>query len=151
MFGSPMKLLKNASCTSLYKLSPVKSYLYVFQEAPMKNLKKVDCALLPPCSKTVHNKMLRAQYVSIVWGNAESAYPESGLNPCDYGWNIKNGSYIPVWFSGPAEPNNLFEDEEPESHEAENDTDGDVEEYEDAENSGSELEWSDDSESEDYL
>ena len=44
----------------------------VFQENTMTNVKRVDCALLPPCAKTVHNKMQRAHFISILWGNALS-------------------------------------------------------------------------------
>lgn len=111
--------------TALYINSQLSLQFNIFQEAPMKNLKKVDCALLPPCSKTVYNKLRRAHYVSIVWGNAESAHPESGLDPSEYGWKVKDGSCIPVWFLGPAEPTDLFEDEELASPEVEveNDTD----------------------------
>ncbi|CAM1296565.1 Uncharacterised protein r2_g591 [Pycnogonum litorale] len=36
------------------------------QENPMNNVKKVDCTLLPPCAKTVHNRLRRAHFVSIL-------------------------------------------------------------------------------------
>ena len=57
----------------------------------MTNVKKVDFALLPPWAKTVHNKMQRAHYISIIWGNADSAHPGNGLDPLNYGWKEKNG------------------------------------------------------------
>ncbi|KAK4317433.1 hypothetical protein Pmani_011441 [Petrolisthes manimaculis] len=123
------------------------------QAAPMKNLKKVDCALLPPCSKTVRNKLQRAHFVSIVWGNTESAHPDGELDPCDYGWQMKGGNYVPVWFSGPSVPCDLFEDEETTDvadQEVQNGTEDDVAEYEES-NSESEVEWNDDSGSEDEL
>ncbi|CAL4180456.1 unnamed protein product, partial [Meganyctiphanes norvegica] len=80
------------------------------QETPLVNLKKVDCALLPPCLKTVHKKIQRAHYVSILWGNADSPYPGHGLDPVNYGWILRNGYYAPDWFSGPSISNDLFQE-----------------------------------------
>lgn len=74
----------------------------------MANVKRVDCALLPPCSKTVRNKLQRAHYVSIIWGNADTAYPPQ-LDPLQYGWSIKNQCYVPEWFEEPALPDDLQE------------------------------------------
>lgn len=98
----------------------------------MSKVKKVDCALLPPCGKTLRNKVKRAQYVSIIWGNADSAHPSQGLDPLEYGWKNDNGHYYPDWFPGPAEPDSLFSDK--------NETNED--------NDDSGPEWSDDSDSE---
>ena len=55
----------------------------------MTNVKKVDCALLPPCAKTAHNKMQRAHFINILWGNADSAHPGHGLDYLNYGWKEK--------------------------------------------------------------
>ena len=76
----------------------------------MANVKKVDCALLPPCAKTLRNKTRRAHFISIVWGNADSAHPGEGLDPLSYGWKDKNGDYAPDWLSGPALPDYLFQE-----------------------------------------
>ena len=59
----------------------------------MTYVKKVDCALLPHCAKTVHNKMQRAHFISIRWGNADSAHPGHCLDPLNYGWKEKTGYY----------------------------------------------------------
>ncbi len=47
----------------------------------MSNVKKIDCALLLPCSKTVDKKLKRAHLISMVWGNADSAQPGERLDP----------------------------------------------------------------------
>ena len=72
----------------------------------MTNVKKVDFALLPPCAKTVHNKMQRAHFISILWGNADSAHPGNGVGSSELRMERKNGYY--TWFFGPALPDYLF-------------------------------------------
>ncbi|KAG1670545.1 hypothetical protein GQR58_016805 [Nymphon striatum] len=110
---------------------------------PLANIKKFDCALLPPCTKTLQNKIRRAHYVSITWGNAEASTPTDGLDPEKYGWKMENGCLVPDWFDGPVIPADLFHDKE--------DTDvdtGDQQAVDDAEyddGSSTDSEWSDDS------
>ena len=77
----------------------------------MTNVKKVDCALLPPCAKTAHNKMPQAHFISIIWGNADSAHPRHSLDPLNYRWKEKNG-YTSDWFLGPALPDYIFHEGE---------------------------------------
>ncbi|KAJ8031889.1 hypothetical protein HOLleu_25241 [Holothuria leucospilota] len=118
------------------------------QENVITSVRKVDCALLPPCANTVHNKLRRAHFISILWGSADSPHPGHGLDPLNFGWKEKNGFYVPEWFVGPALPDNLFQEEEQE--------DGSVEDlqcnipdaatvFEDAKDSSFEPPWSDDS------
>lgn len=121
----------------------------------MLNVKKVDCALLPPCSKTVDKKLQRAHLISMIWGNADSAHPGEGLDPQNFGWKEIDGCYAPEWFSGPPMPGDLFQEDEDEEQEEY------IEDYENGDsdfanvfdgdnetNSDSENAWSDDSESE---
>lgn len=106
----------------------------------MANIKKVDCALLPPCKLTLKMHVLRANYVSMMWSRASSCYPTVGLNPVDYGWYIKDGLLHPLWFSGPSSPditlfseksdtedNDSNTDDEAWSENSENSTDDDSE------------------------
>ena len=51
----------------------------------MLNVKKVDYALLPPCSKTAQKKWQRAHMISMIWRNADSAGPEENLDPRNFG------------------------------------------------------------------
>ena len=59
-----------------------------------KSLKKVDCALLPPCNKTLYQKLKRANYISMVWSNAENANPVGELLPSDFGWVLYIERYL---------------------------------------------------------
>ena len=115
----------------------------------MANVKTVDCALRPPCAKTLWNKTRRAHYVCIIWGNAGSPQPDHDLDPLQYGWKDTNGHNTPVWYPGSAEPDNFFEGDH-ESERSESGDDGQTEDSDDRDdtdtNSG--PEWSDDSDSE---
>ena len=82
-------------------------YLTLFQENPTVNAKKVHCVLLPPCAKTVCNKLRWAHVLSIIWRNAESSHT-NGLDPLKYGWKYKSRYCAPGWFTGPAIPAYLF-------------------------------------------
>ena len=55
----------------------------------VKKLRKINCALLPPCQKVLHQKILRAQYVSQVWSKAAEKNPSESLCPANYGWRRK--------------------------------------------------------------
>lgn len=92
----------------------------------MTNVKKVDCALLSPCAKTVHNG-------------------PTTLDPLNYGWMKSNGYNAPEWFLGSAVPDDLFEGER--EDESVEDLQGDqsdvATEFDDADESSSD--WSDDS------
>lgn len=119
----------------------------------MSNVKKVDCALLPPCSKTVNKKLQRAHLISMVWGNADSAHPGENLDPRNFGWKEKDGCYAPEWFSGPSMPDDLFQGEDEEQEDCVEDCESDDSDFADVFdrdngiNSNSDSAWSDDSES----
>ena len=104
-----------------------------------KSLKKVDCALLPPCNKTPYQKLKRANYISMVWSNAENANPVGELLPSDFGWVLSNGRYLPIWYEGsqlpeefhkkgdkPKEEAGVEGNEEPEEEEWSSDSDIDI-------------------------
>lgn len=76
------------------------------------NVKKVDCALLPPCRATLRMKLLRAKYVTILWTHSSSATPGADLTPTDYGWSVIDGLLKPKWYEGPTIPADLFTNEE---------------------------------------
>ena len=114
----------------------------------MATVRKVDCAILPPCAQTVHNKLQRAHF--IIWGNADSAKPADGLNPLNYGWKEDNGKFVPDWFPGPAMPGELFEGDIEADDRQEENVDGDDHagtEFDYGDASGSESAWSSDEES----
>ena len=82
--------------------------LLSFQENPLANIKKIDCALLPPSRRALKKKLLRAHYVTILWSHADTSLPSQGLDPTDYGWCRKENLLQPKWFDGPSVPDTLF-------------------------------------------
>lgn len=79
-----------------------------FQENPLANIKKIDCALLPPSLRTLEKKLQRAHYVTVLWSHANTASPDQGLSPTDYGWSVKSDLLQPTWFDGLPAPDSLF-------------------------------------------
>jgi len=122
----------------------------------MDKVKKVDCALLPPCAKTLSNKLRRAHYVSMIWRNAEKPNPDIGIDPLHYGWREENGQFMPDWFPGNAMPEDIFASENDiqsiaeESHDTEDSDDTVIIECTN-DSIDTEPEWSDDSDSGDEL
>ena len=82
----------------------------------MKNIKKVNCALLPPCSKVVKKHIQRTKYVSLLWNNATKSSPTEGRAPVDFGWELSaEGLLVPSWYDGWQFPNQItLEDNEEE-------------------------------------
>ena len=85
----------------------------------MSKVNRVDCALLPSCAKTVSNKLQRAHYVTIIWGNADNPNPDYNLEPLQFGWKEDRGCYTPDWYSGATLPVDLFKAVEKECDEDE--------------------------------
>ncbi len=108
-----------------------------FQENPLANVKRIDCALLPPSCRTLAMKVRRTQYVAALWTRAATSTPGDGLSPTEYGWCLNDNLLTPIWYEGPAIPDNLFTSyiEDIEIMESELEVDSDV--------------WSEDSDSED--
>lgn len=119
----------------------------------MENIKKVDCALLPPCKKTLINKLARAHFVTMFWGNADSPEPDHDLDPAQYGWKLEDGHYKFDWFPGPAVPEELFGESNNDGNDEQPDENVD-EEFEDDIEGNADIddvsgpEWTDDSDSE---
>lgn len=89
-----------------------KCFALLFQHSPLANIKKIDCALLPPCRRTLEMKTRRAQYVTSIWTRASTANPSEGMIPVDYGWAVDASDNLlkPVWFEGSAIPDDIFLD-----------------------------------------
>ena len=79
-------------------------------------MKKIDCALLPPCKRSLEMKLRRSKYVAILWTQASSAYPMRHLSPVDYGWFLNNEQLQPNWFEGTAIPSSIFRNVEKEEN-----------------------------------
>ncbi|ESO95158.1 hypothetical protein LOTGIDRAFT_160924 [Lottia gigantea] len=52
----------------------------VQKDNPLANVKRIDCALLPPTRKTLEMKISRLQYVTVLWTLATKACPGDGLS-----------------------------------------------------------------------
>ena len=97
----------------------------------LTKVKKINCSSLPPCNKTLHKHIQRANYVAMMWHNADKPNPNI-YDPKDFVWKENdNGIFQPVWFEGHA-----MLDVKLSKHDDINMVDGDVE---------SEGEWSNDS------
>ena len=86
-----------------------------------KNLKNVDCALLPPCSKTLKMKLKRAQYVTKIWCNADLITPNENLDVLSYGWQRDGNSLNPIWYSGNCLPSEISAGIFPETEDSDED------------------------------
>ena len=79
---------------------------------------------MPPCRHSLEKKLQRAHYVAVLWCNANTASPDQGLSPTDYGWSVKDDLLQPIWFDGPATPSALFSNgTEEDHHDSGSDTD----------------------------
>ena len=72
--------------------------------ATLKNVKKLNCASLPPCEKTTLLHIKRANYVARMWRRADTLIPTGDWNPCDFGWLASNSGLQPEWFCGSSVP-----------------------------------------------
>ena len=107
-------------------------------------VKKINCASLPLCDKVLKLHIKRAHYVSILWSRADTTHPDKDINSRDYGWQKKDGHFIPLWYDGDCLPESLVrkdmqEDEEqiPETNVAFDEIDSEVENW--SESSGDEY------------
>lgn len=116
----------------------------LFQDNPLEKVKKIDCALLPPCRRSLHMKLKRAKYVAILWTHASSASPGNNLSPADYGWYMNKELLQPKWFDGPAIPVSLFKDDEEEEEKEEEEKSLSIRDTSSDEEEASEMETSDD-------
>lgn len=116
----------------------------------MATVRTVDCAILPPCAKTLRQKVKRAHFISIIWGNADSESPANGLSPLDYGWKDDEGRLVPDWYEGSAMPDELFEPDIAANGRPEGIADDDLDDGTESEysiGSGSDYAWSGDEDS----
>ena len=110
----------------LFQLAGIKEKEVIPNNDVLKKLRKINCALLPPCHKVMKNKIMRAQYVSQMWARASSKIPAEGLCPSQYGWLKDEGKWKIQWYHGPALPENILgpgedEDDDDEDNDDEDD------------------------------
>ena len=127
-----------------------------FQENPLSNIRRVDCALLPPCRKSLEMKIKRTRYVAIIiWSRAVTPLPGDGLSPIEYGWHVKDNLLQPFWFEGTAVPHSLFSTENENMEKVEHEDSEHLSDMSDTKHSDETLSdsdggaWSEDSNSDD--
>ncbi len=113
----------------------------------LARLKKINCASLPPCAKTLLNHIKRAQYVARMWKRANETNPTGDVDPTDYGWKLNQNCLEPDWFPGSSVPESLTSTST-EDNEASSSDDEDSVETTSSDNEESDT-WSDDSDSDD--
>ena len=91
-----------ARTAKLFALAGVKKKSGLKTPEMKSKLKKVNCSLLPPCSKVLNMKMKRALYLSSIWTKASGNEPSQGLSPVDYGWE-KVVTNLVSWISAARE------------------------------------------------
>lgn len=70
----------------------------------LSKVKKVNCASLPSYSKSLHKHIQRANFVAMMWRNADQCMPKVN-NLLDFGWKEENSETLqPFWFEGRAIP-----------------------------------------------
>lgn len=68
-----------------------------------KNITTFDSKLIPPCWKSLKEKMLRTIFVNSMWTKATDPCCVN-LNPENCGWNLIKGALKPTWFIGDPTP-----------------------------------------------
>ena len=77
------------------------------EKYPLATIKKINCASLPPCNKTLGNDFKRTQFVSMMWKRADQKDPTGEARPSDYGWKENYNRLEPDWFPGRSVPETI--------------------------------------------
>ena len=64
----------------------------------------MDASSLPPCRADLSNHMKRSGFVARMWADADQPFIEQEPHE---GWEVVDGRYDIVWFSGPQLPEDL--------------------------------------------
>ena len=106
--------------------------------------------MLPPCKKTLTQKIKSANMAAQIWGHEDTVYPSRDLNPPDYVWKKLNGVYPPLWFDGNSLPEDIRGQQEDETKPEEDEhLSPDSKEEAKKTNTIQEAEWSNSSSDED--
>ncbi|XP_063379234.1 uncharacterized protein LOC134666051 [Cydia fagiglandana] len=69
----------------------------------LNKVKTYNSNTIPPCWKTIKQKILRTTYIASMWLNATQKHCVK-LSATEYGWTLNNGQYEPLWFDGEPTP-----------------------------------------------
>lgn len=69
----------------------------------MNTIKNFDSSLIPPCWKSLKQKIQRTIYVNSMWENATDADCIK-FSAHESGWQLIDGKFVPLWFEGDSTP-----------------------------------------------
>ena len=88
----------------LISVNEVRFQMFLDKYKPKKgiqylSIQKLDGSALPPCSRTLLQKIRRTHLIAQRWISSTTLI-QSTLCPLQYGWKEVEGVYRPVWFEG---------------------------------------------------
>ncbi|CAH2109151.1 unnamed protein product [Euphydryas editha] len=94
-------------CTSVnkarYHIFQKKYSAMKIKENFLKKVTSFDSKLIPPCWKSLKQKILRTIFINCMWQNATEPRCVK-FNPEEYGWSVIDGNFKPTWFIGDPTP-----------------------------------------------
>ena len=78
----------------------------------LSKIKRINCASLPPYSKTLLNHIRRSNYVAKLWKRADEIDPTVAESAVKYGWIETESGLQPEWFVGYSLPDSLDNENE---------------------------------------
>lgn len=69
----------------------------------MKKIKSFNSATIPPCWKSLKQKILRTIFICSMWQNATDKNCVK-FTADKYGWAVDSNQIEPIWFEGDATP-----------------------------------------------
>ena len=79
-------------------------------QAHTRNIKKINCASLPPCQKFVEKNIQGAQYVVKIWKRCYASDPTDRLEPVNNCWKMIGQNLEPDRYSRTYLPEQLVKD-----------------------------------------
>ena len=92
---------------------------------PLEKLKGLDGSLIPPCEAEVVYHIKRLLFVAKMWFHANRRHIDQHPLESD-GWELRNGSYMPILFEGPQLPETLLPDGDEVNYEINDDEDAEL-------------------------
>ena len=105
---------------------------------PLEKLKGLDGSFVTPCEAEVVPHIKRASFVAKMWSHANKQHIDKHPLESD-GWELRDDSYMPIWFEGPQLPKTLVPDGDGDEVNDEGNDDEDDEERLEAASSDEEL------------
>ena len=78
------------NCSSINKARMNKLYKLAGRTTTgeLHNVKKVNCAMLPPSEKSLSMKVKRSNLIAMMWNRADQLEPAEGLDPEDFWFKL---------------------------------------------------------------